>query len=789
MRCFRVPNIKRILIVIAVLAVVLLGSLIYIGLMLHSYAATIHPPKPIVAPATYLSAAVSGQNLLTYDLNSTEVPYALFSYSSANSTSITINATLLKSRPPQSTYLLDPYPECTGCASASQVYTYLARDLASYGVIGSSADLYNVTPAGLQSMPGDSMLIMLNGLMPQFMFQTVSGTNATLLQYLLNKGDSIIYVGQGFANMLLTNGVIVPNPSVPPYLMTQTVQRSPASGFYFTNSTFTFVGGSTYGPVTYTNVANGSIVAFSNVLGSWPGASYAAADIAHAASLMFWLPAYAQGTSTVKLNQYKTTDNSVGVLLSSPPLLYSASLPSKLESGFLRAVAYNSANYSLSPQSRYVTLNAVPSYANHGFISMPGSIIPGKSAQLTMSIFTGSQMPVNIQPHISVYTINMSYVTELPLQYLSASGNFTFLTSLLFPVPPGSYIAELQGFSGQLYASSLFNVSPITITLAGADYPSNRYSLLLKSEGQPLSGISYSINLNNLYKTSGMVSNGIINYSLPSGSPELYGTLTFNISMLSGSFIYKVSHPQPTIAVNSQYIILAIVLVIVVALVTLVRAPNRDDFYIDVPHLPKHDVIKVKLPYRDIISIFDKLNVYYHWRYMPLSKAEIRAGIANNIRSNGMPVNLTYNNLNAILDQLVVHGDLVTADDLYAPKAWITQSGHDLEYLVTFKKLRMYMVTHAYVFTDFDMSPVADMVVALHGARTYLVIYSQTSKFKKVPVYKGAKTYLVFMNTDRLDEFKNTLYRTPSGTNEILKMYIASDRITLIDAEHMEGFE
>ncbi|MCL4411587.1 hypothetical protein M1329_01470 [Candidatus Marsarchaeota archaeon] len=782
------PNMKRLLIVIAIFAAVLLGSMIYIGLLLHSYAIAAPKPKPVVAPATLLSAALAGQNLLVYDLNATDVPYAIFSYSSANSTSITVNASLLKSRPPQNVYLLNPYPECTGCNGASQVYQYLAQDMVSYGVIGAPADLQNVTPAGLQSMPGDSMLIMLNGLMPQYMFQPVSGTNATLLQYLLNRGDSIIYVGQSFSNMLLSDGVIVPNPSMPTYLMTQTVAGSPAGGFYFTNSTFIFVGGLTYGPITYKNIANGTIVAFSNTLSGWPGASYAAADIAHAASLMFWLPAYASGASTVALNRYTDTNGEIGVLLSSPPLPYSASLQAELSSGFLRAVVYNSANYSISPNNRYITLTAPPSYSSHGFISMPGILLPGKTAQLTMSVFTGSGVPVSIQPHISIYTINMIYVTSLPLQPLSASGNFTFLTSLLFPVPPGSYIAELQGFSGNLYASALFNVSPIAIALKSANYTSNRYLFALSSDGQPLSGIGYSISLDNLYRANGTISNGTIAYSLPSGSPELYGTLTFNISMLSSSFVYKASHPPTTITVNRQYIILAIVLVIVVALVTLVRAPNRDDFYIDVPHLPKRDVVKVKLPYRDVISVFDKLNMYYHWRYMPLSKAEIRAGIATNIRSNGMPVNLTYNNLSSILDQLVVHGDLIVADDLYAPKAWIEQSGHDLEYLVTFKKLRMYMVTHAYVFTDLNMSPVADMVVALHGERTYLMIYSQTSKFKKVPVYKGMKTYLVFMNADRLDEFKSMLYRTPSAANEELKMYIASGRIALVNAESMDGF-
>ncbi len=783
------PNVKLIVFAIVVVFAVMLGVLGYVALTLRGSGALPAPaPLAHVLP-TVLSASLTGQNLLAYNNNQSYIPYATFSYLSSNSSTITINATLLRSPPPSSVYLLEPYPTCVGCNYAGLVAGSLGKYLYRYGVIANPSYLTNVSQANITSMPRDSVLIMLNGLMPQYMFNDVSGTNTTLIQYLLNQGDSIVYVGQNFTSVLLDTGVVVPNTRAPLYLLTGPAQPQSGSGFYFDNATYSLAEGATYGPLTYVNVANGSIVAFPNYLSSWPNATDASIDIARAVSMMFWLPAYAKGSSSIVLNQYANTTGSVGVLMNEPTIPYSSAALSRLDRGTLRAVVYNGANYSLSGRSRYIVLTGTPSYSSNGSLSMPESVIPGRAASLVLEVDTHSSIPVSIQPHISVRSLNMSRVAEIPLQYFNAAGNFTFLKSVPFDIPPGEYIAELRGFSGYLYASTLFNVSPVTIMLQSANYSSNRFSFLLQSSGLPLSGISYTISVNGLYTVSGTIDHGVINYTLPKGSPALYGNLAFNISMLSTTFTYTAKHPAPTIVINQQYVVLGIVGMIVLALVTLVRAPNRDEFYIDVPHLPKREATPVKIRAAELVSIFDKMNIYYHWRYMPLNKAELRVGVANNIRFNGMPVNLTYNNLDILLDQLVVHGDVVTTGELYAPKSWITQSGYDLEYLATFKKLRLYMVTHAYVFTDIGSSPVADMVVALHGERAYVVIYSPTSKFKKMPVYKNSKTYLVFLNGDRLDEFRERLYGSPNESNEILKMYVSSGMVTLVDADHPEAIE
>ena len=97
------------------------------------------------------------------------------------------------------------------------------------------------------------------------------------------------------------------------------------------------------------------------------------------------------------------------------------------------------------------------------------------------------------------------------------------------------------------------------------------------------------------------------------------------------------------------------------------------------------------------------------------------------------------------------------------------QSKHDVEYLAAFKKLRIYLVTHAYTFTDLDASESADIVATLRNERRYIVIYSKTDRFQKVPIYTGSKTYIVFLNSYKLDEFNDRIYDSSTMQAEELE--------------------
>lgn len=776
---------KIIVLIAAIFIIAILASSVYLSVEL-SHIKIIPTPPPAVLP-TALSTYVSYQALLDYNGSLFMAPYAAVSYSESNLTSLYINATVLKSRFPSKIYLLNASQAgCVNCGDFQAFADGIESDLSLYGLTSEVGNLTIINESGIAGIANDSVLIIPDGLMPRALFSNYSSGNVTLMHYLLDRGTSVIYIGQSFSRVVLPNGVIVPNSRIPTYMLTTSPSTS-NSVFSFSSPTFAFSSGSNYGPVTYVNALNGSIVAFSNYLSSWPSPSLASSDIVKAVSKAFWLPSYSYGSYELHFNASKPITSTAGIEMLKTRLNYSVSAASTLSSGWLHISAYTNSSYGVSSGSLYKYINEPAIYINNGTLSVPAEIIPGSSQSIIMQIYTHSSTPIQIRPHLSVYTSNMIKVSTIPLSIISASGNFTFVKLLKALFLPGNYIIQLKGFSDNLYATALFNVPPINITETYSNYTSNQFDFYLSSDGTPLTGLNYTITLNKKYAYNGTLTNGSIYYALPKGLPEQFGTLNYTVNMVSHNFSYVTSNPAPVIRITSKDIALVVVVVVLLLMVTMVRAPNRDDFFIDMPHLPKQQRTFVTLNANEVLLAFQKLNTYYHWRYMPLSVNEVKLAIASNLRYNGIPVNLTPSNVEILLDQLIANGMVISAGDLYAPKSWADESKHDIEYLAVFKKLRLYMVTHAYVFTDLDMSQTSDMNVVVGNERHNIVIYAPSSRFKSIPVYANTKTYIAFISDDKLEDFKDRLYAMADPGAEQLKLYISAGYVKLISMENPEN--
>ena len=431
-----------------------------------------------------------------------------------------------------------------------------------------------------------------------------------------------------------------------------------------------------------------------------------------------------------------------------------------------------------------------PSLFYNGSFGIANSIVTNETVPLTFNIVTHSPVPINIQPHLTIYTLNSTQIYTTPLPFIhNVSNNFTFILPYQrLVLPPGQpYIIKLQSFQSTEYSAAFFNVSPILLNLIYANVTGDQFVFAINSNRQPITNLPYSMELNGQYPSNGVIKNGSITYGVAKGTPTIIGELNFTLTVSNTKFYYITYYNPLPFGISTQYIEVGVVIVLMLVMIIFVRAPNRDEFYVDVPSLPEEKKIAISLKPKDIVGVFDRLNLSYHWKYMPLSKAEIKSAIANYIKYNNIPVGLTYSNIERLLDQLTVNNYLVTADNLYAPTQWQQQSKHDIEYLATFKKLRLWFVTHAYIFSDLDTSDHADMVATLHSERKYVIIFSKTSKFQKIPIYTGSKTYVAFLNAYRLDEFKNDLFNASTPEAEELKMYIAADYVKLIDSDNPEG--
>jgi hypothetical protein len=733
-------------------------------------------PSPRGPPS--LSAVVSAQDMLYF--GKTADPYLLVRYDALNASQLSANATIFSSAVPSSIFILNTDNECFSCGDVSAIDAAIVSNLLRYGVISNSSAVQYVNASELGSLPPDSMLIVLNGLLPDA-FLSPAGNGNPLLVSLLNSGVSVLYVGQDFSRALLPGSVVVPsNLTAISFLETHSAQAKTSSGYYFNRSTFSFTSGTDYGAITYVSIYNGSVIAFSNSPSSWGSAGEAGHDIALAIAQLFWLPSYSRGHESAGITS-ASSSGSLGMVLS--PYSPGPGSLSAINNGTIVVSLEASGQSSNSSGTAYSYIRLSPHFSINGSITVPQLVIPGSTVPVTMTVFTHSAAMTSIQPHITVYTLNMLPVSSIPLPFTNASGNFTFIQYINFGIGPGNYVAMLQSFNNAEQAAALFSVSPISIAVSSANLGKGLFTFSVTSDGQPLSDIGYGINLNGAYPSNGTISNGTLTYALPSGTPLQQGRINFVVSIMGEAIPYTYSTPTTVITINKQYIEIGIDVMVALVIVLFIRAPNRDEFYIDVPSLPAPQKTTIKLKPDEVVSAFGKLNMSYRWRFMPLSLPEVHAAIMGNIRYNNIPVSLTYANIEALLSQLTVGGYLIASDNLYAPKTWEQQSGHDIEYLSTFKKLRLYLVTHSYMFTDLDASTTADIIATLHGEHKYLVVCSGTSKFKNVPVIAGSKTYLVFLNSYRLEEFRNNMYAATGADSEKLKAYVSAGVVHLVDAD------
>ena len=416
---------RKRLIMVAAIVVIIFAS----AFMLYFYLSFVSVLKgqnhyAVNLPVPHISAAVVSQDVLYYN-GSGLVPYVLIGYTSSNVTSITANVSLFKYPPPRHIFMLNISNECFNCGNTDAIGSALAVDLERYGLILGPGNLSVISPANVRALPPNSILIILNGLLPSSL---LSANSTSGLSYLLNEHTSIIYVGQNFSRMLLPDSIVTPTPAymMPSYLSTvSTTGMRPGKGpnaissFYFNNGTFGFVNGANYGTASYTNIYNGSIFAFSDTPNSWP-VNQSAADIAKAVRGLFWLPRYAYGTTTITLPTSANYGSRVGVVLDGEHAQADNSfVVAASQYGSIMATISANATYpSGTSSSTHQYLFTRPMLYQNGTIKIQNHTITNQSIPIRFTVYTGSTTPTNITPSVTIYTTNLSVVDELPFPYI-----------------------------------------------------------------------------------------------------------------------------------------------------------------------------------------------------------------------------------------------------------------------------------------------------------------------------------------------------------------------------------
>ncbi len=764
---------------VAVILLLLSGIILYVQGEVRSI--TQIPSNTLTGPI-YGSLALGAHGMLNYNYSNQILGYARVHYSESNASSSELSLTIYPSDPSQKTYLVNVDGYCVQCFIGSSLLSDLNSSMHTYGLLLNSSSLNFIDINKLSSLPPDVTVIIPSGLMPNILLPNVTYTekctnyeNVSILD-LLNNGDTVIYVGRNFTRSVSCTGQIAENTNqeisaLLPFsnFTSGNFSRGP---LFFDNPTFFLEPGNSFGKVTSAHILNGTLVVMSNYpsVGWNNSVSELASDLSRVLESRFWITPLAYGSLALP------SPGNFTIFTTNKTINYYPSVSTEVNS------SYALLSLNLSNQNSFQEFEIPFRYTlrQNGLIGMPAIVGLSQSVQIDSQIFNATKSET-VVTYVPILNRNFSAVQN-PVR-IGQNGATEIITYSSFLLPSGYYIAQLADQQGSVYSSALFYVANSTIDATYLDFRNSSFYFSASSNGQPISGVDYQININNAYNSSGVVNGGTIHYLLPQGTSLSYGSGHFTVNIMGTSYLLPYKY-QNANAVNIPplYIAFAIAAVAIVVLNRVLVPPNIDEYYIDVPDIRPAKLEHTREPADSILSVFDKVNSFYHWLYMPLTAEEIKSGISTNIKYGNTRMTITIRNTYAILNSLVEKGLVQMADEYYAPTKWIKESGYSMEYLVIYRKLKDYCIANAMLMTEMGASSRADVIVTNKGAQNYVKIYSSDTKVKDIEISQKIRTFLVFLDEESRLSFMDKLYKSYSNNAEILKMSINYGNVRLVDS-------
>ncbi len=775
----------------AVAFLVLLGIIIlYFESALHSIESLPPPNVPVYGALGLYAQPIKGSGFY-YNYSHNYVAYAYLTYYANNAMYANFTFNMYATNPVTKTYMLNVGDYCYKCYNETLIYDNLSAYMGNLGLLHNSSSLSSINFSQLGTVTNGSVVIVPSGLLPIVLLQNSSSGSIPLLT-LLDHGDTIIYIGNNFSSSVGPGGVVYSNytntlqtlrlhgiNTIPEYYV-----APEKLGLYFNTPLFNFTNGTSYGKINYVHAENGSIVALSNYeQNAWNNTNQVGSDLAMVLFSRPWIPSYASymENSTINRTSLHTTlsmvtfNTSLNTSKQGLAQIVNSSYP------LVNILVHNST--STKGQSIVFPIR----FADNGTLGIPKSISDGQNFSIQAVINTNRKREV--EPVITFYNLDYNQIFTFSLGHFNISQSLNSVTkNIEQPLPPGYYIITLTNLNGTYISGSVIGIKNITINATFANFQSGNFWFRVTSNNVSLADIPYSVDLNGGYRENGTTDGqGYINYTLPTGTIVPYGNETFRIHIFGNTYMYYESYNKIISQINPLYIEFAIVIIIVVIINVLAKTPDRDEFYIDVQEFRNIDKVKLSVDKSAILDIFDKVNYYYRWKYMPLTVDEIRSGISDNIKDNNMPIAITSHNTLKILNTLTVSGDVFEVDGYFVPKRWVDESGHNATYLTIFRKLRDYCIAHGILFTDLDKSEVADMVVTRSGIQAYIEIYSGKESLRALKMSRTYKTFIVFLNENERIDFLERVYNSYGEKAELMKMSVYYEYAKLIDTENLSA--
>ena len=606
---------KKILIISSVLAVLISMFIIFLYFYVNGLLSNI---KPVYIENGTISTNISifKAGIASYNYSNQLAVYSFIKYNIKNATNASINLEVFQRNPIMKIYLLNPIYSCFDCFNIAAIEGNLTSDLSKYGLLLNSSSFQVVSILNTSNIAPDSIVILPTGLLPADLVPysgfSNSRKNKNLIQ-LLNEKDTIIYVGQNFSRIIENGQILFTNNKTTSTLYNVSLATfsdkniTSTNSFFFDKPTFMLLNGTSFGAISYTNIENGTVVSFSNYpTAGWENSSALSYDLSRAVFLRFWINILAKGSfniskpassSPLSGNKFLfTTQKSVNFTSNATSLL-NASYP---------LILINSSNEH-TYQNYELPFHIV--YNNTATLNVPGVVGYGDQVPVSVSI---SQFSTNKAFSIVAYNGSLKSIYGFPLNFFNTSYSIVKYGTLDVPTG-GYYLASLIDINNISHGSAIFYTPYLNITLPSPDFQNGTFFFKILSDNQGLSNMPYTITVNGEYPQQGTINNGNIEYKVPKGTVLNYGYQRFNISLINVNYTLYSYYAAPP-GIPSLYIEFGVAAFLILLLNVVLKPPNREDYYIDIPEIPPIKKQEITVKQDQIISIFDMIN-FTVWRF------------------------------------------------------------------------------------------------------------------------------------------------------------------------------
>ena len=667
-----------------------------------------------------LSARVIDSDIMTStDTDNWRYPYhTAYSRTRINSSGLpnmSMTAAVYDSIVPNSVFMLRS--ERYQAESYPEFKSSLSSRLSTIGM-----EVNEISPSELDKLGSAAMLIVPSGYIPE---ELVSG-DSPMLYRLLERGVTVIYIGQDFSRMISKSGSVVPTPSSFLQLRDRRVTfdtgapLSPDSTVKIKNPLYGATGleggwsfGGAYSVLTY----KGGFIIFApqTLDGGWETGADAAKDTFDSIFLTRWLTPKAQATRAVELSGNDEFE------------LFTSRFEG--DSAYLKVSGYNE-DYS----NGFYTASLLKKSTKGEIYSRGHTVLPGDISPTTLDLILLLRESGG-EKFLFLLITNMSGEVDRA----SVAGTKVSLDSQAtvphsFSLPTGDYILSVIDQEGNEYARSYIRSQEVTISPYRANTRTDSYSFRAFGDGQPVTLESITAKIDNgAYGTYSFsrVSTIEINareggYSLPDGVHE--------VTFQSGNYIAKLSvdkRAPPSLFTEPFFLAAVALALIALAVAYIFKASEIPIYGLDIPDFPPQSTTKVPLKKDVLLGVLDKVNQKYRWKNTPLGLSEIK-GAFKEILFEGRPVFISDYNLEYLLDQLAGLGLIKKEAGYYVRSSWEEDSGKSAKYLAMFRALRDICINDAVPFTQMGASREYDSKITILGQDMYVHFYEGPESIAKV---------------------------------------------------------